>query len=139
MRGSGQRVWRLCRDRSGAGALEFALVAPVLIVLIVGVIQVSLALYKGATVQWVAERAARAAMIDRNIDASLLTRIIQEDLAGMGEDLAVEVAFQIDETGTVPVGRIQVDYTYPIVVPMLAPFEARFSVDSRVPMPTQIR
>lgn len=126
---------RFGRDRSGAGALEFALIAPVLIVLVFGIIQVSIALYKGSTVQWVAERAARAAMIDRSIDAAALTQIIETDLAGMGEDLTVEVVFLIDESGAVPVGRIQVDYIYTIMVPLIAPIEARFSVDSRVPMP----
>ena len=122
---------RFGRDRSGAGALEFALISPALIFMIIGVIQISLALYKGSTVQWIAERAARVAMIDASVDAAALTQLIESDLAEMGEDLEVQVVFQVDNTGAVPVGRIQVDYSYPVALPLVE----TFSVDSVVPMP----
>ena len=129
-------IWRrFGRDRSGAGALEFALISPALIFLIIGVIQISLALYKGSTVQWIAERAVRTAMIDASVDAAALTQLIERDLAEMGEDLQVQVAFQIDDTGAVPIGRIQVDYAYPVALPLVETFYATFSVDSVVPMP----
>lgn len=126
---------RFGRDRSGAGALEFALISPALIFMIIGVIQISLALYKGSTVQWIAERAARVAMIDASVDAAALTQLIESDLAEMGEDLEVQVVFQVDNTGAVPVGRIQVDYSYPVALPLVETFYATFSVDSVVPMP----
>ncbi|WP_203291495.1 TadE/TadG family type IV pilus assembly protein [Maricaulis parjimensis] len=135
MRADWNLLRRFGRDRSGAGALEFALISPALIFMIIGVIQVSLALYKGSTVQWIAERAVRTAMIDASVDASALTQIIQTDLAEMGEDLQVEVAFQVDDTGAVPIGRIQVDYAYPVTLPLVETFYATFSVDSVVPMP----
>ncbi|MCR9266205.1 MAG: pilus assembly protein [Alphaproteobacteria bacterium] len=131
-----RHIWRrFGRDRSGAGALEFALISPALIFLIIGVIQISLALYKGSTVQWIAERAVRTAMIDASVDAAALTQLIESDLAEMGEDLQVQVAFQIDDTGAVPIGRIQVDYAYPVALPLVETFYATFSVDSVVPMP----
>ena len=126
---------RFRRDRSGAGALEFALIAPALIFMIVGVIQVSIALYKGSTVQWVAERAVRTAMLDSSVDSDRLREIIEADLMEMGEDLEGEVAFLVDDSGVVPVGRITVNYAYPVALPMLDTIQAHFSVDTAVPMP----
>ena len=65
------------RDRTGAGALEFALVAPALIFLIMATIQISLALYKGSTVQWASERVLRMAMVDADISAATLQAQLQ--------------------------------------------------------------
>lgn len=136
MRVEAKPSWRnMIAGESGAGALEFALISPALLFMIIGVMQVSLALHKGSTVQWVSERAVRVAMIDASVDAAALTQIIEADLAELGEDLQVEVTFNVDETGTVPVGRIQVEYAYPVTLPLVETFHARFSIDSRVPMP----
>ena len=82
MRAETRCPWRrMMTGESGAGALEFALISPALLFMIIGVIQVSLALYKGSTVQWVSERAVRVAMIDASVDAAALTQIIEADLA----------------------------------------------------------
>jgi Flp pilus assembly protein TadG len=43
---------RFTRDQSGASALEFAMISPVLLFMIIGIIQLGFALNKGATVQW---------------------------------------------------------------------------------------
>ena len=124
----------LARDRSGAGALEFALVAPALIFLIMATIQISLALYKGSTVQWASERVVRMAMVDEDISAATLQAQLQADLAEMGDDFQVEVSYQVDTTGDLPIARMQVHYSYPIILPMVEAFRAQFTVDSSVPL-----
>ncbi|MHA6287620.1 TadE/TadG family type IV pilus assembly protein [Maricaulis sp. CAU 1757] len=126
---------RFRRDRGGASALEFALVAPALIFIIVGVLQISLALYKGATVQWVTERSLRVAMLDASVDAERLRQDIEAELAALGQDLVIDLDFAVDHSGAVPVGRVQVGYTHAVHLPLMEPIQARFSVDSSVPMP----
>ena len=127
---------RFRRDRSGANALEFAVVAPPLLFLIIGILQVSMALYKGSTVQWVAERELRQAMISNEVSSASLQQSIQEELRALGDDFQVVVDFQVDNSGAVPVGRVRVDYNYPVVLPLMDTFQAQFSVDTSVPMPS---
>ena len=130
-----QLLRRFRRHQGGASALEFAMVAPALVFIIVGVLQVSLALYKGSTVQWVAERSLRTAMLDASVDAERLRQDIEAELAALGQDLVIDLDFVVDDSGTVPVGRVQVGYTHAVYLPLMEPIQARFSVDSSVPMP----
>ena len=122
------------RGDSGAGALEFALVSPALIFLIIAMIQISLALYKGSTVQWAAERVLRVAMVDEDVTAAALQAQLEADLAELGDDLQVEVSYVVDESGDLPIARMQVNYSYPVVLPMVEAFRAQFSVDPSTPL-----
>ncbi|WP_300527971.1 TadE/TadG family type IV pilus assembly protein [Maricaulis sp.] len=125
---------RFRRSEDGAGALEFALVSPALIFLIIGVIQVSLALYKGSTVQWASERALRSAMIGEATTPAAMQTQLQAELNAVDPDLEVEVGYWVDESGELPVARMTVYYSYPIVLPMVETFQARFKIESVAPL-----
>lgn len=126
---------RFTRDQSGASALEFAMISPVLLFMIIGIIQLGFALNKGATVQWVSERALRTAMLDRDVSAVELQSLIQTELATMGNRFEVDVAYTIDSAGPVAIGRLTVDYKFPIILPMMDVFYSQFSVDTSIPLP----
>jgi len=135
---------RFASDASGASALEFAMVAPALIFMIIGVMQLGLALHKGTSVQWAAERAIRSAMLDRNVTGAEIQSLIEADLAnlsgpsdstGMSSNLNLTVQYTVDSTGPVPMGRVMVDYHYPVQLPLMDVFAANFSVDTTIPLP----
>lgn len=124
------------RDRSGAGALEFALVAPVLIFMIIGIMQIGLALQRGSTVQWAAERAAREVMLDGQFSQGALQAAVEAELVALGDTLPVTVSYTVSPGEVVSIGRVRVDYAYPVILPLVDQFKARFSVDTEVPFPT---
>lgn len=125
---------RFRRDPAGAGALEFALVSPALIFMIIATLQISLALYKGSSVQWASERVLRMAMVDGDVSSAALKAQLEADLLELGDDMQVEVSYTVDQSGEVPIARMQVNYSYPIILPMVDAFRAQFTVDSSAPL-----
>lgn len=126
---------RFTRDQTGASALEFAMISPALLFMIIGIVQLGIALNKGATVQWVSERALRVAMLDTGVSAIQLEDLIESELATMGNDFEVDVIYTIDSTGPISIGRLTVNYQFPIILPMMDVFYSHFSVDTSIPVP----
>lgn len=65
--GVAKRRVRLPLGRDGVTALEFALVAPVLFMLLFGGVEFGRALHTRSTLQFAVERAARCAAVDKNL------------------------------------------------------------------------
>jgi len=126
------RRWR--RSEDGASALEFALISPVLVMMIIGSMQVAIAFHKGSSVQWASEQALRMAMVDADMSQVELQAAVEERLSGLGSGLDVQVAYVVDRSGTIPIGRMTVDYVYPVTIPLLKTFDARFQVSSSAPL-----
>ena len=126
---------RFWADRSGANALEFALVSPAMLFMIVAIVQLGLALHKGSTVQWAAENAVREAMLDADLTAADLQTAIQARLLELGDNTQVAVNYALEEGEVVSIGRIEVTYDYPIYLPLMDQINARFTVDTRIPVP----
>ena len=127
---------RWCRDCRGASALEFALVSPVLIFLIVGIVQTGLVLHRGSTLQWAAEHALRTAMLDAEISPQTLHGLIGQRLQEMGDDGEFVIEWTVTETAEAySIGNLAVTYDYPVVLPMMDIFHARFTVETSVPLP----
>lgn len=59
-------IARLARDRSGAALLEFALVAPLLLVLLIGTIEVGLAIFVGSSIEAAVLQASRFGITGSN-------------------------------------------------------------------------
>ncbi|EKS66332.1 MULTISPECIES: TadE/TadG family type IV pilus assembly protein [Caballeronia] len=58
-----RRFWkRIARDERGVSAIEFAIVAPVLFILILGTVEVALDMIVDASVQYAAQQASRAGL-----------------------------------------------------------------------------
>lgn len=121
------------RDDRGVTAIEYALLAPVFLVIVFAVLQISIAFHKGNTAQWAVKKAARQLLVNDDLDEDGLQEIVNEHLTSLGEDLTIDIAYTVDESGTVPIGRITATYTHQIVVPAVSTFTARFPIDVSVP------
>jgi Flp pilus assembly protein TadG len=126
---------RFGRDRSGAGALEFALVAPALIFLIVGIMQLGLALHRGAAVQWATETAIRQVMLDGDVTAQDIQASIQALLAETGVLTQVDVTYSVEVEELISVGRVEVSYDHAVNLPLMDVFYANFVIDTSIPLP----
>ncbi|SAK46190.1 TadE family protein [Caballeronia glebae] len=61
------RFWpRFTRDERGASAIEFAIVAPLVFILILGTVEVALDMIVDASVQYAAQQASRAGLTTAN-------------------------------------------------------------------------
>jgi Flp pilus assembly protein TadG len=81
------RLYKLWRDRSGASALEFALVAPVFVLLITGIFQTGMGFYANAGLRSGVESAARYAQIYPTPTDSQITTQLSSNTFGLNPAL----------------------------------------------------
>lgn len=120
------RVMGLCRDRGGAGAVEFALVAPVFFAVLLGIVAYSYLLALGHGLQQLAGEAVRASLsgITDAERATIAQTFVASNLAAYGviepERLQVRAA-----ASAAPANTFEVALTYDLrdlFVTRLAPW-----------------
>ncbi|MDQ0466493.1 Flp pilus assembly protein TadG [Caulobacter ginsengisoli] len=114
----GRAFGRFAVDRSGATAVELALVAPVLVVCLFGIFNLGLAYYSGAAVRNAVQRASRVLIASPATPASSL----QASAAGMlanvpAQNLTLTVTATTIEG--VAVKRVAWTYGYPLSIPFV--------------------
>lgn len=116
----------LLRDRRGAAAIDFALALPVLLMLIVGVMQLGMALQASSGVRELIGRAGRTAIIEfqatpQPSTAAFVTRIEQRAGNGgyglRGDLVEAAVATSDDQVAGVQTVTITVSYPHSMQTP----------------------
>jgi hypothetical protein len=124
---------RLAREEGGAAAVEFAMIAPPLFAMILGILALGMAYYEGATIQWSLERGLRTAMVYPDTTAEAIEAAMQEELALIGSP-DVDFSYEIDDDGEVPLAIVRADYVIPIRVPFLPDVSLRFTAENVAPV-----
>ncbi|MBU6371220.1 MAG: pilus assembly protein [Alphaproteobacteria bacterium] len=115
---------RLADDEEGATAVEFALVAPVALALMFGILQLGWALHCAASARYALERAMRAVTLNPAMTQDQLATAVREDLKTIANPNEVTVTLRRETvagassaigtatwTSTIGVPNL---YTYPI-------------------------
>ena len=128
---------RQARSRAEAGvtSIEFALIAPVFLILVFFGMQLSLGLHKANTVERAIEQATRQAFLTgasttSDIQASVTTHLHQID-----PSLNVSVAYSVDTTKPVHVGTVTTSYSFKVVTFFRPVFNLNRSVSVEIPLP----
>lgn len=123
-------------DSSGATALEFALLSPVLVMMIVGGFQLAWAMHCAASVRWSLETNARGLMLDPSETADTLKTAMLAALAGKAttNDLSVTIA---QDTSNAASKLLVATSTYrtTLSVPFVASTPLTFTSVTKVPTP----
>ena len=122
------------RCESGSAAVEFALIAPPLLTMIVGVLMLGIAYFQGASVQWAMERTLRAAMVHPDLTAAEIEAMLQEDLQEAGSP-EVDFSYEIDESGAVPLAVARATYDVPLNIPFIPDIALHFAAENVGPVP----
>jgi len=127
-----RRLARFCADEGGASALEFALVAGILIACILGVLQIGWAMQIRSQLALAADRAVRAVLLEPDLsDSEFEAHVVSELSEYDNEDLIVEAG---DTTvGSVAYRTLSVTYEMPISVPGVPQQMVTLNVTRRVP------
>lgn len=129
--------WRAFRrDGQGSAAVEFALVAPILLTLILGMLMLGIAYYQGMSVQWSLERSLRTAMIDPEVSAQEIEDRMLEELGDIPVDTLV-FDYNIEDSGDVPLAVATVDYDVPLQIPFIPAVSLHFTAESAMPAPEE--
>ena len=122
--------WRKCKR--GATAVEIALLAPALFLMIYGVIETGRALWISNTLQRAAESATRYAVV--NSDASDAEIEAQAESEATGVDAAdVDVSISHDATGGVNFVTVVVTFDFSVMSGVVPIDDVTLSGRSRVP------
>ena len=125
---------RFAADRRGATILEFAIVAPVLIAMLVGVFNVGFAMYCGAAVRNAIQRSSRVLIMTPATTAATIKTSAQALLVSVPvNNLAVTVTTET-VTSSMQVKRVSWTYDYALWVPFASGSTLSFGSSMVVPM-----
>jgi Flp pilus assembly protein TadG len=112
---------RLQRDRGGATAVEFAVLAPVLLLMLFGTLEIARFLFAQNTVEAATATALRQAIVDPTMGTEALRERFVDALAGLDDGL-IE-SFTVERTPepgtTLQRVTVSVSFTFAPVVPMI--------------------
>ena len=122
------------RSESGATAVEFALVIPVFLTLLIGTFQVAWVLHCASTVQYALEKSARSLLLDPTITEAQLKSAVLAKLSGMVDTTKVAVTLVTDtSTAGAPVLRASSTYQPTLSIPMVADWSMTLRSTTVVP------
>ena len=123
------------RDRRAATAVEFALVAPIFLIMVLGCIDVSRALWIKATMQHVVEQTTRYAVVNTSATTSALETFAAAEIAASGfSDAAVVFTATTDTTGGVDFVTVSASYPFSVGVGLIPLSDMTLLAMSRVPL-----
>lgn len=106
------------QTQKGAAVIEFALILPLLLLLLIGGIDMSLALYDKAVITNASREGARAGIVARNppISEAEIRQVVQNytqsALVNLGAGTAPSVSIEQGSLGTDLTLRVSVNYTF---------------------------
>lgn len=123
------------RSERGATAVEFALVAPVFLLFVLGIMDLGRLFYIKNIMQYSVEQAARYAMVNPTITQIALETYAENQAA----TLFTGITFAADAPGTDVAGgvtyrTITADYTFNYMIPLMPAEDVPLNVISRTPV-----
>jgi Flp pilus assembly protein TadG len=124
----------LTRDASGGAALEFALLAPFLIMLLFGIFAFGWALNAMSSVRYTLETSSRALQIKNSLTQSEIQAIATQKLLALGlQD--VEVTIVIDApSGGFRMAHLTAEYAFVIGFPYFDQYPINYATTVTVPL-----
>jgi len=115
----------------GATAVEFAIVAPLFLAMMVGVFELSRAMWIKSSMQYAVEEAARYALVNTSASAATLQTYAESKLGDTGVG-TTGMTFTITSNGIV--ADIQVSYNFQTLTSLLPFPSLTLTAKSRVPL-----
>jgi Flp pilus assembly protein TadG len=122
------------RDARGAGALEFAIIAPVLIAVLLGGLTAGMALYSGAAVRNAVQRASRVLIYAPSTSAATVKAVAVAQLVNVPVTNLNLTITQEQITTAAAIKRVTWTYNYAVSVPFLPAKTFTFDSSLVVPM-----
>ena len=117
----------------GASALEFAIILPVFVTMMLGTIQMGIVFYTAGSVQFALEEAAREVMVDPNMTAGQIQASIESQLESLTQQ-DVTVTYSVDNSGAVPVAQLNAAFDIAVVIPFVPSFSLNFDAETHIPL-----
>jgi Flp pilus assembly protein TadG len=126
--------FRFTRDERGISAVEFALVGPAFLMMLIGVFVLGWSMHCISSLRLAVEAAGRSLEVNQTLTQAQLTTIVQDKLAVIGDpNVTVALANDTSVTG-ITMKKITGTYVFDIVIPLLPTQHMTFTTSVSVPM-----
>jgi len=122
-------------DESGATALEFALVLPIFVSLIVGILQFGWAQHKLSAIRFAMETSSRTLLLNPNTSEATMKTLVKNQLTGIPTD-QVNISLAVVSTAAGDVAQLTGSYTTNVGVPLIATYPISWSTVVSTALPT---
>lgn len=123
------------RDRSGATAVEFALVSSAFIALSIGICYVAIMLFNNLSLEWALANASRLAEINKSVTQTAIAQAVNDRLTSMNLPTAT-VQYTSSVSGGLRTAVITAGYSQTYTLPLVSTFQINFSANITVPQPS---
>ena len=127
-----KRLAGIAADRSGASALEFAILLPVFVSMLLGTVQVGMLFYQAGTVQHALEDTAREVMVQSSMTSGQIETSIRSRLQDLVSNEVV-VSYSVETVGKASVANINAAFTLELFIPFVPAFSVPMVAETRVP------
>jgi Flp pilus assembly protein TadG len=118
----------------GASAVEFALILPLFILLLFGIVELSRMMFVSSSVQYSVDRAARFAAIDADVsDADIENEI--NHLLAISNSPSVDISISRIMVGATTIARVSAHYDHLVSGPFIPAFTVGWDFETNVPLP----
>jgi len=125
---------RFGRDEAGSSALEFAIIAPAFIVLLIGIISIGWGMHRISTVRLAVEESGRALQVNPGLTQGQLAAMIKDELKSIGgSNVVVSLSSQTDATG-INIANLTAVYEFEISIPLLPSYQFHYTTSVSVPL-----
>ena len=125
------RLHRLWSDAGGATAVEFAMVAPVFVAMLIGVFQLGWALHCNQSVDYALNIAGRSLVSNPSMSQSDLQTHVQSLLTNIADPDSVTVTLTEDPAGSSPrLAHMTASYAHTVSVPLVTGFSYTYQTSS---------
>lgn len=124
---------RFRKADGGASAVEFALILPVFVTMVMGTIQMGIVYYQASTVQFALEETARKVMVAPNMSSGQIQTSITQQLQTLTSQ-TVTVTYSLDNSGPIAIAQVSASFSIAVVIPFVPAFSIPFNAVSRIPL-----
>ena len=122
------------KDTRGATAAEFALIMPAFTMMVFVLIEISMMMFRGASVQWALDRASRLVITNPNATVGDIQAAMNGYLDTVGAP-HVTIQKDLDTWAAVPIVRVTAHYNHLVSAPFIPQFTVGFDFQTLIPQP----
>ncbi|MDX8433623.1 MULTISPECIES: TadE/TadG family type IV pilus assembly protein [Mesorhizobium] len=131
---SAERIARWRRDRSGGAGLEFALIAPFLVMLLFGIFAFGWSFNATSTVRYTLETSARALQLNNTLTQSQIQAIATQKLLALGLKNVVVTIATDPASGGFKMAHLTASYAFVIEFPYFDQYPISYATTVTVPL-----